>query len=94
MSVCRSAHLSWIVCAILGLTIGASDCSAGRAQAAGYGTITGQFVLEGEVPKLAPLVKEGDANVKNPEVCAKQNVPGKWKLLEVIEWYRFLNILF
>jgi hypothetical protein len=49
--------------------------SASRANAADTGTLAGQFVLEGEAPKLAPLVKEGDTTVKNPEVCAKQNVP-------------------
>jgi hypothetical protein len=75
MPVCRPALVSWILCAIVALTICASDFGAGRARAAGYGTVTGQFVLEGEVPKLAPLVKEGDSSVKNPEVCAKQNVP-------------------
>ena len=48
---------------------------ASRANAADTGTLAGQFVLEGEAPKLAPLVKEGDTTVKNPEVCAKQNVP-------------------
>jgi len=49
--------------------------AASRANAADTGTLAGQFVLEGEAPKLAPLVKEGDTTVKNPEVCAKQNVP-------------------
>jgi hypothetical protein len=49
--------------------------SASRANAADTGTLAGQFVLEGEAPKLSPLVKEGDTTVKNPEVCAKQNVP-------------------
>jgi hypothetical protein len=49
--------------------------SANRANAADTGTLSGQFVLEGEAPKLAPLVKAGDTNVKNPEVCAKQTVP-------------------
>jgi hypothetical protein len=46
-----------------------------RAHADGGGTVAGQFVFDGEVPKLAPLVKEGDGNVKNAEVCAKQAVP-------------------
>jgi hypothetical protein len=49
--------------------------SASRANAADTGTLSGQFVLEGEAPKLAPLVKADDKTVKNPEVCAKENVP-------------------
>jgi hypothetical protein len=48
---------------------------SGGAVAAGTGSVAGQFVLEGDVPKLAPLVKQGDATVKNAEVCAKQSVP-------------------
>jgi len=55
---------------LMALALGAS-----RASAADTGTLAGQFVLEGEAPKLAPLVKEGDTTVKNPEVCAKQSVP-------------------
>jgi hypothetical protein len=51
------------------------NANACRAYAADTGTLTGQFVLDGDVPKLAPLVKQGDQTVKNPEVCAKQNVP-------------------
>jgi hypothetical protein len=59
--------------ALTGLTVLA--LSASRANAADTGTLAGQFVLEGEAPKLAPLVKAGDTTVKNPEVCAKENVP-------------------
>jgi hypothetical protein len=62
--------------AIVGmLALGVGGFSLGRAIAADTGTVVGQFVLEGEIPKLPPLVKQGDTAVKNPEVCAKQNVP-------------------
>jgi hypothetical protein len=60
---------------ISALSLGVALSSAGSAQAAGTGAVTGQFILEGEIPKLAPLVKEGDTSVRNPEVCAKQNIP-------------------
>ncbi len=69
------------VCCRLALTgvfavaLGVSPWTIGRATAAGTGTVTGQFVLEGEIPKLPPVVKEGDTAVKNAEVCAKQNIP-------------------
>jgi hypothetical protein len=41
----------------------------------GYGTITGQFVLDGATPELAPKVKKGDAGVKDAAVCAVDAVP-------------------
>lgn len=56
------------------LVWGATPWTIGRVQAAGTGTVTGQFVLEGEIPTLAPLVKQGDTAAKNAEVCAKQNI--------------------
>ena len=49
---------------------------ANSARAGGYGNITGQFVLEGPVPKLAPLVAKGAA-VKNAAICAAQPVPNE-----------------
>ena len=45
-----------------------------EARAQGWGSVEGQFVLEGEVPELAPLVKKGDA-VRDAEVCAAKDVP-------------------
>ncbi|HET6328909.1 MAG TPA: hypothetical protein VFG04_29770 [Planctomycetaceae bacterium] len=63
------------VTGVFAVALGVSPWTMGRAPAAGNGTVTGQFVLEGDIPKLAPVVKEGDTAVKNPEVCAKQNIP-------------------
>jgi hypothetical protein len=40
----------------------------------GYGSIKGQFVLDGEIPAPTLLVKKGDAAVKDPAVCAAQDV--------------------
>jgi hypothetical protein len=40
-----------------------------------YGSITGQFVIDGEAPKLTLVVKAGDATVKDSAVCAAADVP-------------------
>lgn len=49
----------------------------GQAQAQGWGSISGRFVLEGEVPSVAPLVAKGDPNAKDAAVCAAQDVPNE-----------------
>ncbi|MCA9045027.1 MAG: hypothetical protein KDA69_11940 [Planctomycetaceae bacterium] len=40
-----------------------------------WGTLEGQFVLDGAVPTLEPLVAKGAAGVKDAAVCAKNGVP-------------------
>ncbi len=45
------------------------------ASGADYGKLTGQVVLDGAVPSLAPKVKKGDGAAKDPAVCAKEDVP-------------------
>jgi hypothetical protein len=40
-----------------------------------YGSIVGQFVLEGEIPQLKPLVEAGDVGVNDSAICAAANVP-------------------
>jgi hypothetical protein len=53
-----------------------SVCSAGdRVWAGGYGTVTGQFVLDGPIPEMKPLVAKGDVAVKDSAVCSKAGVP-------------------
>lgn len=49
--------------------------AAPTSAVAGYGDVKGQFVLDGDVPELPPLVKQGDPTAKDPEVCAAQDVP-------------------
>lgn len=39
-------------------------------QAAEFGDIKGQFVINGDVPSVAPLFEKGDPTAKDPEVCA------------------------
>jgi hypothetical protein len=46
-----------------------------RVLADGYGTVTGQFVLEGDIPELKPLVAKDDPGAKDSAVCAKNGVP-------------------
>jgi hypothetical protein len=40
-----------------------------------YGSIVGQFLLEGEIPQLKPLVAAGDVGVNDSAICAAANVP-------------------
>src|SRR5215217_4053790 len=40
------------------------------AAADDYGTLKGQFILKGAVPEPTLIVKKGDPNTKDPEVCA------------------------
>lgn len=42
-----------------------------------WGTVEGQFVLEGDAPELAPLVAKGDATAKDAQVCAALGVPNE-----------------
>ena len=57
--------------------------SADSVRADGYGNITGQFVLDGPIPKLKPLVVKGaavdstGAAVKDAAICAVQSVPNE-----------------
>lgn len=49
--------------------------SAVFAAADEYGTLTGQYVLDGDIPQLPPKVKKGDAGARDPAVCAANDVP-------------------
>lgn len=49
--------------------------AAPTSAVAQYGDVKGQFVLDGTVPDVPPLVKKGDPAAKDPEVCAAQDVP-------------------
>jgi hypothetical protein len=40
-----------------------------------FGAITGQFVLDGDIPELKPLVEMGDASVNNAAICAAADIP-------------------
>ncbi len=47
----------------------------GQAWAAGYGSIEGQVILDGDVPAAVPLVKKGDSTVKDAAACAVVDIP-------------------
>ena len=40
-----------------------------------WGTLKGQILLDGEIPKIDPLVVQGNQQAKDAAVCAAQNVP-------------------
>ncbi len=44
--------------------------AAEEANAAGWGSVTGQFIFDGPVPEKVVQRKEGDQAVKDPAVCA------------------------
>ncbi|HID24497.1 MAG TPA: hypothetical protein EYP14_19155, partial [Planctomycetaceae bacterium] len=46
-------------------------------QAQGWGTVTGQFVLDGPVPAPRVLIHQGDRKIKDAEVCAAHDVPAE-----------------
>lgn len=49
-----------------------------KASAQGFGTIKGRLVWGGgDLPRADPKVKKGDANAKDAEVCAKDEVPNE-----------------
>lgn len=59
-------------CAVLALV-----SSVNAVSAAEWGTVKGQIVLSGDLPKLDPIVRKGDATAKDSAVCAAQDVPNE-----------------
>jgi hypothetical protein len=58
-------------------------CLAAVAPAADeWGTIEGQFVFEGDIPELKPLITKGDAGVKDAPVCAVNGVPDETLIID------------
>jgi len=43
-------------------------------QAADWGNLSGQFVLDGAIPKLKPKVKQGDTKVRDAQCCSANQV--------------------
>jgi len=52
------------------------------AWAAGYGSLEGQVVLDGDVPAIAPLVKKGDGTVKDAAACAIGDIPNEARAID------------
>ena len=72
----------WRVCVLAVVLSLIALGSAGRASAAGYGAVTGQFVFVGPIPILKPLVTKGDTVVRDSAVCAKNAVPDESLLVD------------
>lgn len=51
---------------------GSIFCPTAEAQ---WGTLKGQILLDGDIPKIEPLVVKGNNNAKDAAVCAAQDVP-------------------
>ncbi len=58
------------LCALLILGSAVTATPSLRAADPGYGTISGQFVLDGAVPEPTLIFKKGDPTAKDPAVCA------------------------
>jgi hypothetical protein len=58
--------------ALAGLVILAGTAAADAAD--GFGKVTGRFVFDGEVPERPPIIEKGDPKVKDPQVCAAQDL--------------------
>jgi len=63
------------LCTIAILSAGGLVCGSLATAADEWGSIEGQFVLEGEIPQLPPLVVKGNPAAKDAAVCAKDGVP-------------------
>lgn len=66
---------SWKICLSAACMGALFTLASSAAQAAGFGTLTGQYVFDGPVPMPKPVVMKGDATAKDPAVCAAQDVP-------------------
>ncbi|HWL08161.1 MAG TPA: hypothetical protein VNQ76_07150 [Planctomicrobium sp.] len=52
------------------------------AWAAGYGSLEGQVILNGDVPAAVPVVKKGDATVKDATTCSIDDIPNDARLFD------------
>ncbi|WP_437190908.1 carboxypeptidase regulatory-like domain-containing protein [Planctomicrobium sp. SH527] len=50
---------------------------SGQSFAAGYGSVEGQFILDGDVPAATPLKKKGDTTIKDAATCAADDIPNE-----------------
>ena len=53
---------------------GIGFCSSAEAQ---WGTLKGQILLDGDLPKLKPLVVQGDPTARDSAICAAEEVPNE-----------------
>ena len=67
-------HKAMITAWAVAATVGLSWTQPAQAQ---WGTLKGQVTLTGKLKPLDPLVEKGSTKVKDPEVCAADNVPNE-----------------
>jgi len=63
-----------LTAACAALALGSAACTVSAAE---WGTVKGQILLSGDLPKLDPIVRKGDATAKDAAVCAAQDVPNE-----------------
>ena len=73
MKVKKMNYWKTAICSIAALAVVATLSET--VQAAGWGTIKGQVILDGDAPSIDMLVKKGDKAVKDAAVCAADGVP-------------------
>src|SRR5262245_33114733 len=47
-----------------------------------WGSLEGQFILDGEMPEVPPLIEQGDATVKDAAVCAAEDLPDEARMFD------------
>lgn len=65
------------------LCIAVMGMGPAAASAGDWGTIRGQFVLEGEVPVLKPLVRKGETDVRDSAICSAEDIPDERIVVDV-----------
>jgi hypothetical protein len=74
-SLCKGADtMKYQRALMIALSICCAALLTADARAQGWGSVEGQFVIDGQVPNVPPLVAQGAA-VKDAEVCAAKDVP-------------------
>lgn len=74
----RAARLLLIVWCLSLACLFSLDWKSSQTRAAedgGYGSLTGQYVLDGAVPERGILVMKGDPQAKDPAICAAADIP-------------------
>lgn len=71
--------LTWATVAAATAFIGFGSVSSADAQ---WGTIKGKVTVTGDFAALKPLVRKGDASVKDPAVCSKEEVPDESVIID------------
>lgn len=47
-----------------------------------WGNLEGQFIIDGDVPDVEPLIAQGDATVKDASVCAAEDIPNEARMFD------------